>query len=126
MIALWHTFAPVGKEGVVLVLVASQILGLLGIALGLLGYLPQILHLIRQQCSAGISMQAYFVWLSAAVLLLIHALMINDAVSILLQSLAATLDLTSVVLGTKYRGRMCLLHREPDIDTSKTFIAVRL
>ncbi len=109
-----------------MVLVASQILGLLGIALGLLGYLPQILHLIRQQCSAGISMQAYFVWLSAAVLLLIHALMINDAVSILLQSLAATLDLTSVVLGTKYRGKMCPRHRVPNIDTSKTFIAVRL
>jgi len=63
--------------------------------------------------SAGISMQAYFVWLSAAVLLLIHALMINDAVSILLQSLATTLDLTSVVLGTKYRGKMCPLHRVP-------------
>ena len=109
-----------------MILVASQVLGLLGIALGLLGYLPQILHLLRQQCSAGISMQAYFIWLSAAVLLLVHALMINDEVSILLQSLGAGLDLISVYFGTKYRGRMCPLHRVRGIDTSQTSIAIRL
>src|SRR5215472_3572118 len=57
---------------------ASQILGFAGVALGFVGYMPQVVHLIRQRCSAGISVHAYLIWLSAAVLLLAHALLIFD------------------------------------------------
>jgi len=74
-----------------MVLVTSQVLGLLGIALGLLGYLPQVFHLIRQQCAAGVSVQAYLVWLTG-------------------------LDL----FATKYRGQTCPLHRLPYQATGLT------
>jgi uncharacterized protein with PQ loop repeat len=92
-----------------MVRITSQFLGLLGIALGLLGYLPQVSHLLRQQCSAGVSVQAYLIWLSAAILLLSHAIAINDGVFILLQGVGAGLDLTVVFFATKYRGQTCPL-----------------
>jgi len=94
-----------------MLLVASQIVGFTGVALNLFGYLPQVVHLIRQQCSAGISVQAYLVWLSAAVLLLSHALVTYDGVFIALQTLGAVLDLTVVFFAIRYRGQTCPLHR---------------
>jgi uncharacterized protein with PQ loop repeat len=96
-----------------MVRITSQFLGLLGIALGLLGYLPQVWHLLRQQCSAGVSVQAYLIWLGAAILLLSHAIAINDGVFILLQGVGAGLDLTVVFFATKYRGQTCPCHRLP-------------
>jgi uncharacterized protein with PQ loop repeat len=89
---------------------ASQLLGFGGVALGFIGYLPQILHLIGQECSAGISIRAYLIWLAAAVLLLIHALVIFDGVFILLQSLGACLDVTVIAFAARYQGRTCPLH----------------
>lgn len=88
----------------------SQLLGFAGVALGFLGYMPQVVHLIRQRCSAGISVQAYLVWLSAAVLLLTHALLIYDGVFIVLQMLGSVLDITVLFLAIKYRGRACPGH----------------
>jgi len=98
--------------------VISQALGLLGIALGLLGYLPQVLHLVRQRCSGGVSVQSYLIWLGAAVLLLTHAIAINDDVFILLQSVGAGLDLTVVFFAVKYRGQACPLHRLLDQENA--------
>jgi uncharacterized protein with PQ loop repeat len=94
----------------VMYLHASQLLGFAGVALGFLGYMPQVVHLIRQRCSAGISVQAYLVWLSAAVLLLTHALLIYDGVFIVLQMLGSVLDITVLFLAIKYRGRACPSH----------------
>jgi lipid-A-disaccharide synthase-like uncharacterized protein len=92
-------------------LAASQLLGFAGVALGLGGYMPQVVHLIRERCSAGISVQAYLIWLSGAVLLLTHALVIYDGVFIVLQTLGLALDLTVLLFATKYRGMTCLRHR---------------
>ena len=89
----------------------TQLLGFAGIALGLGGYLPQVAHLIRQRCSAGISVHAYVIWLSGAVLLLAHALFIHDGVFIVLQTLGAVLDLTVLFFAIKYRGMTCPRHR---------------
>jgi uncharacterized protein with PQ loop repeat len=69
-------------------LAASQLLGFAGVALGLGGYMPQVVHLIRERCSAGISVQAYLIWLSGA-----------------------ALDLTVLLFATKYRGMICARHR---------------
>ncbi|MGQ0592120.1 MAG: PQ-loop repeat-containing protein [Gammaproteobacteria bacterium] len=44
--------------------------GYVGTALVIVAYLPQITHLIREKCSAGISFGAYAIWVVAAVLLL--------------------------------------------------------
>jgi lipid-A-disaccharide synthase-like uncharacterized protein len=92
-------------------LAASQLLGFAGVALGLGGYMPQVVHLIRERCSAGISVQAYLIWLSGAVLLLTHTLVIYDGVFIVLQTLGSALDLTVLFFATKYRGMTCPRHR---------------
>jgi uncharacterized protein with PQ loop repeat len=67
-------------------------LGLAGTALCVLGYLPQISHLIRERCSEGLSCGTYCTWGSAAVLLLLYAIGRGDPIFLALQrySLAAT------------------------------------
>lgn len=42
-------------------------------ALVIVSYLPQIMHLVREGCSAGISFRAYAMWMVAAVLRLAYA-----------------------------------------------------
>jgi lipid-A-disaccharide synthase-like uncharacterized protein len=106
-----ETAVSMAPGGLVKLLVASQLLGFAGIALGRGGNMPQVVHLIRQRCSAGISVQAYLIWLSGAVLLLTHALFIYDGVFIVLQTLGSVLDLTVLFFATKYRGMTCARHR---------------
>ena len=64
----------------------SQILGFVGTGLIVVGYVPQIGHLINERCSAGISTKAYAFWCSASLLFLIHAAMIGDLVFVCVQS----------------------------------------
>jgi uncharacterized protein with PQ loop repeat len=54
--------------------------GFLGTGLCFLAYLPQIVHLIKERCSAGLSLGAYFMWGIAAVLLLAYAIIQRDPV----------------------------------------------
>lgn len=60
--------------------------GYVGTALVIVAYLPQITHLIRETCSAGISFGAYAIWVVAAVLLLTYAILTRDPVFMALQS----------------------------------------
>ena len=64
----------------------SQVLGVVATGLVIGGYLPQIVHLIRERCTAGLSILAFSVWCVAALLFLIHAAMIGDAVFMSLQA----------------------------------------
>lgn len=40
-----------------------EILGVVGIALSLAAYVPQVVHLGREHCSAGVSTRAWAMWL---------------------------------------------------------------
>lgn len=60
--------------------------GYVGTALVVVAYLPQIIHLIREKCSAGISFGAYLMWVVAAALLLTYAILTRDPVFMALQS----------------------------------------
>lgn len=62
----------------------TQIIGLFGAILSGVAYLPQIIHLIKEHCSIGISKGAFILWLVAAVAILIHAIGIKSPVFILL------------------------------------------
>ncbi len=44
--------------------------------------LPQIVHLMKEHCTAGLSLAAYVFWVVAAVLLLSYAVSMRDAVCI--------------------------------------------
>lgn len=49
----------------------SQIFGVVGTGLVIVGYVPQILHLVKERCTAGISIPAFALWCSASLLFLI-------------------------------------------------------
>jgi uncharacterized protein with PQ loop repeat len=89
----------------------SEILGFLGTGLVVVGYAPQILHMIKEHCTAGISVPAFLLWCVASLLFLIHALHIGDAVFVggQLVNLSAGSFIAWYCL--KHRGEACRFHR---------------
>ena len=45
-----------------------EILGIAGITISMLAYVPQVMHLGKEHCSAGISRRAWAMWLVASLL----------------------------------------------------------
>jgi lipid-A-disaccharide synthase-like uncharacterized protein len=88
----------------------SQLLGLLGTVTVVIGYLPQIRHLAREHCSAGVSVVAWQVWLLASFLILSHAVEIVDLVFIALQSVHIVAIILIISLARRYRGLTCAFH----------------
>jgi len=86
-------------------------IGLIGTALVIIAYLPQILHLVKGQCSAGISLKAYVMWLASSLLLFAHAFSINDPVFIALQSYQMGATSVIVFFAYRYKDSLCPLHR---------------
>jgi lipid-A-disaccharide synthase-like uncharacterized protein len=87
-----------------------ELLGLAGIVISVLAYLPQVVHLAREHCSAGVSGRAWSMWLISSVMVGALALHRHDAVFILLQ--VSTLLSASVIVALvhRYRGMICLTH----------------
>jgi len=94
----------------------SQILGLLGTGLVAVAYVPQIKHLIKEHCSAGISVEAYSLWFAASALFLTHAMMIRDLVFIFVQVLNLVAISIVVIFATKYKEQLCLIHLEAHLN----------
>jgi uncharacterized protein with PQ loop repeat len=90
----------------------SQILGLVGTGLVIGGYIPQIVHLVRERCTAGISIPAFSLWCAASFLFLIHAAVIRDAVFVGVQ--AVNLVAGGLIVGfcKRYQGQICPFHRD--------------
>lgn len=90
----------------------SQLLGFLGTGLVIIGYVPQVRHVIKEHCSAGISVKAYDIWFIASVLFLIHAVTIGDLVFTMVQ--IANLIAMGVVLVyvRRFEKQMCRTHLE--------------
>jgi uncharacterized protein with PQ loop repeat len=88
----------------------SQLLGFLGTGIVAAAYIPQIHHLVKEHCSAGISMNAYTLWCVASILFLIHAAMIRDVVFVFVQIVNLMAILAIVICVRKYERQMCLTH----------------
>ena len=88
----------------------SQILGFVGTGLIVVGYAPQIGHLINERCSAGISTKAYAFWCSASLLFLIHATMIGDLVFVCVQSVNLAASCVILTFTRRYDGLVCPTH----------------
>ncbi len=88
----------------------SQLLGFLGTGLVAAAYIPQIHHLVKEHCSAGISMKAYVLWCIASALFLIHAAMIRDVVFVFVQIVNLAAIVAIVICVKKYERQMCLTH----------------
>ena len=88
----------------------SELIGLSGASLAGYAYLPQITHLIRQQCSAGISRRAFTLWFVASILMTIHAVLLPALVFIVLGIVQIGAISTILVYSARYRGMVCPLH----------------
>jgi lipid-A-disaccharide synthase-like uncharacterized protein len=93
------------------VLQASELAGFIGAGLAGAAYVPQIWHLIRAHCSAGISQVAFGAWLMASLLITSHAVAIGDAVFVLLGVVQVLATILVLAYATKYKGSYCATHR---------------
>lgn len=85
-------------------------LGYTGTALVVLAYLPQIIHLITERCSAGLSMRAYLMWVTSAIFLLSYAISLGDQVFIALQSYQLLATTLICFYCKKYEYSLCEDH----------------
>jgi uncharacterized protein with PQ loop repeat len=98
----------------------SELIGLTGASLAGYAYLPQITHLIREQCSAGISRRAFAIWLLASVLMTIHAVLLPALVFIALGTIQIVAITIILVYSARYRGLVCPTHAlDPAHDSLK-------
>lgn len=87
-----------------------EMLGVAGIAISMLAYVPQVVHLGRERCSAGVSPRAWAMWAASSVLIGTLALYRKDPVFILLQISTLTSAAVILYLAHKYRGMVCGFH----------------
>ena len=88
----------------------SQIFGFVGTGLVIVGYVPQIVHLIKERCTAGISIPAFSLWCGASLLFVIHAAVIRDPVFVGLQTVNLVAGGIIVRFAKKYEGQVCPFH----------------
>lgn len=88
-------------------------LGVLGIAISAVAYVPQVLHLARERCSAGVSSRAWGMWLASSVLVGVVAVRRRDPIFILLQLCTFISAVLILGLARRYRGMRCGSH--PDL-----------
>ena len=88
-----------------------EVIGVVGIGLSMLAYLPQVVHLAKEHCSAGVSSRAWTMWLVSSVLIGALAVHRHDPVFILLQVSSLTSAGAILALGRRYRGLVCETHR---------------
>jgi lipid-A-disaccharide synthase-like uncharacterized protein len=88
-----------------------EILGVVGIAISVAAYVPQVVHLAREHCSAGVSSRAWTMWLAGGVLVGLLAVQRGDPVFILLQLSSLTSSAMILLLARRYRGMACETHR---------------
>ena len=84
-------------------LTTTQIGGFVGAGLAGVAYVPQISHLVRARCSAGISMLAFGVWLLASVLITARAAAIGAGVFIVLGAIQIVATALIVVCAARYK-----------------------
>jgi lipid-A-disaccharide synthase-like uncharacterized protein len=87
-----------------------EILGITGIAISVAAYVPQVIHLAREHCSAGVSSRAWAMWLAGGLLVGILAVHRGDAVFILLQLSSLTSAAVILFLARRYKGMACDIH----------------
>jgi hypothetical protein len=92
------------------VLTATQIAAFVGVALAGAAYVPQIWHLVRVHCSAGISRFAFAVWLGASLLVTTHAVATEAVAFILLGGVQIVATTVILVYATKYASSYCVGH----------------
>ncbi|HSG78427.1 MAG TPA: PQ-loop repeat-containing protein [Acidimicrobiia bacterium] len=92
---------------------AIEWLGFMGTGLVMAAYVPQVAHLLRARCAGGVSLGAYLVWSTAAILLLTYAIASGDPVFIALQGYQLVTLASISLLSIRRRASLCDLHCGP-------------
>jgi lipid-A-disaccharide synthase-like uncharacterized protein len=90
-----------------------EFLGIAGIVISVAAYLPQVVHLAREHCSAGVSRRAWAMWLGSSLLVGALAVHRGDSVFMLLQASSLTSAAAILFLARRYRGMVCATHAHP-------------
>jgi hypothetical protein len=101
-------------------LTITQIAGFAGVGLSGAAYVPQISHLIRARCSAGLSRLAFGAWLLASVLVTARAIAIGAGVFIVLGGIQIAATALILVCAVRYKDTPCPSHlpRQPAAKTA--------
>ena len=101
-------------------LTVTEIAGFAGAGLAGAAYVPQISHLIRARCSAGISRLAFEVWLLASLLTTVRALAIHAGVFIAVGGIQIVATALIMLYATRYKDAPCPVHlpRQPAAKTA--------
>jgi len=91
-------------------LTATEIAGFAGAGLAGAAYVPQISHLVRAHCSAGISRLAFGAWLLASVLITARAIAISAGVFIVLGGIQIVATALIMLYAARYRDMPCPVH----------------
>ena len=89
----------------------TEMVGFVGVGLAGIAYLPQITHLIKERCSAGVSRLAFGMWLVSSFLVTAHAVATHAAVFVVLGAVQIVSTAIILIFGTRYHGSFCPLHR---------------
>jgi hypothetical protein len=98
----------------------TEIAGFAGAGLAGAAYVPQISHLIRARCSAGISRLAFEVWLLASLLVTVRAIAIHAGVFIVLGGIQIVATALIMFYAARYKDAPCPIHlpRQPTAKTA--------
>lgn len=91
----------------------TEVAGFIGAGLAGAAYVPQISHLIRAHCSAGISRLAFAVWLVSSFLVTTHAIAIRAGVFIVLGVIQVIATILICIYAKVYENSYCDIHRPP-------------
>jgi uncharacterized protein with PQ loop repeat len=88
----------------------TEIAGFAGAGLAGLAYVPQISHLVRARCSAGISRLAFAAWLLASVLTTARAIAIDAGVFIAVGGIQIVATALIMLYAARYKDTPCPSH----------------
>ncbi len=102
-------------------LTTTEIAGFVGAGLAGAAYVPQISHLIRARCSAGISRLAFEIWLLASFLTTARAIAIHAGVFIVLGGIQIVATTLIMFYAARYKDTRCPVHlpRQPGAETAR-------
>jgi uncharacterized protein with PQ loop repeat len=88
----------------------TEVAGFAGAGLAGAAYVPQISHLVKARCSAGISRLAFEAWLLASLLTTARAIAIHDGVFIVLGGIQIVATAVIMLCAIRYKDTPCPSH----------------
>ena len=89
---------------------ATEIAGFAGAGLAGAAYVPQISHLVRARCAAGISRLAFAVWLLSSALITARAIAIAAGVFVALGGIQIVATALIMFYAVRYKDTPCPSH----------------